>query len=234
MAVSPHLLAQVPLGLPTELLRGVVGDDILQTNEQRAQPRKNWVVFSGTHIESNGIGELIAAWKIASLSGWELHITGVGGITETLKKMAEDSASIVFHGMVSREELVRLLSAAKIGVNPQAPSRTPGNVFAFKLIEYLAAGAHVVTTPMGTLEPELERGITYMTDNRPATIAAMLRQVIQSRSHERTAAHAAVQRYGAAAVSRAVNSLIDQVMRDRHQRPVHRDREGLGRTPSKA
>jgi glycosyltransferase involved in cell wall biosynthesis len=160
MAVSPHLLSQLPPHVPSLLLRGVVGDDVSKTSEQMKATKKNWVVFAGTHIESNGIKELIIGWKIAGLSGWELHITGFGGMTEELRKMAENHRSIMFHGLVSRQELVRVICSARICINPHAVSQTPGNIFAFKIIEYLAAGAHVITTPMGALEREIECGIT--------------------------------------------------------------------------
>ena len=38
----------------------------------------------------------------------------------------------------------------------------------------------MITTPMGELEPELERGITYVQDNEPETIAAAMRRVVAS------------------------------------------------------
>jgi glycosyltransferase involved in cell wall biosynthesis len=174
IGVSPHLLSQTPSTIPTLLLRGVVGDDVFEAGNQADGIRKNWVVFAGTHIESNGVQELITAWKLAGLLNWELHISGFGQLTEQLRKTAEGDPSIVFHGFLSREELVRLISSAKICANPHALSETPGNVFAFKIIEYLAAGAHVITTPMGTLEPELEQGVTYIPNNRPETIATAL------------------------------------------------------------
>ena len=212
MAVSPHLLSQVPSRLPSLLLRGVVGDDVSKSSAQMRGSKKNWVVFAGTHIEWNGIRELIEAWRIAGLSDWELHITGYGSLTEELRRMTEKDSSVIFHGLVSREELVRLLCSAKICVNPQAASQTPGNVFAFKIIEYLAAGAHVITTPMGKLEPELEAGITYMSNNSPATIAATLCQAIQSRAYERTAARAAAKTYGSEAVATLLDNLLNEVV----------------------
>jgi Glycosyl transferases group 1/Glycosyl transferase 4-like domain len=212
MAVSPHLLAQLPSHIPMLLLRGVVGDDVLKASEEMKGKKRNCVVFSGTHVESNGVRELIAGWKIAAIPGWELHITGFGAMTEELRKMAARDPSIMFYGMISREELVRLLSSARICINPHVVSQTPGNVFAFKIIEYLGAGAHVVTTPMGTLEPGLEAGITYMNDNSPPTIAATLQRVIGDRSYERTAAQAALQTYGPEAVSKSLNILVKQVL----------------------
>ena len=108
--------------------------------------------------------------------------------------------------------------SAKICANPHAVSRIPGNVFAFKIIEYLAAGAHVISTPMRTLEPELERGMTYMRDNKPETIATTLKQVIESRSYERTAAQKALDAYGPETVSKALDQLIQQVMNGRNRK----------------
>jgi hypothetical protein len=218
MAVSPHLLSRLPSHIPTLLLRGVVGDDVLKASEQMKTKKQNWVVFSGTHVEPNGVRELINGWKIAAIPDWELHITGFGAMTEELSKMAAADPSIMFHGMISREELVRMLCSARICINPHIVSQTPGNVFAFKIIEYLAAGAHVLTTPMGNLEPELEAGITYMNDNSPPTIAATLQRVIRERSYERTAAHAAVQSYGQPSVLKSLDTLIQRVMRNRDGR----------------
>jgi glycosyltransferase involved in cell wall biosynthesis len=85
-------------------------------------------------------------------------------------------------------------------------------VFAFKIVEYLAAGAHVITTSMGPLEPDLEAGITYMPDNSPQTIAATLQCVIQDRSYERTGMQAAQQRYGPSAVAKSLDELLKQAM----------------------
>jgi glycosyl transferase family 1/glycosyl transferase family 4 len=212
MAVSPHLLSQLPSYVPSLLLRGVVGEDVLETSAQMNATKKNWVVFAGTHIESNGIKELITGWRIAGLPDWELHVTGFGEMTEELRKMAENHRSIVFHGLVSRQELVRLICSARICINPHAVSQTPGNVFAFKIIEYLGAGAHVITTPMGVLEPELERGITYMPDNKAQTIATTAKQVIQGHRYECTATQAALQSYGPEAVSRSLGKFFDNVM----------------------
>jgi glycosyltransferase involved in cell wall biosynthesis len=212
MAVSPHLLSQVPSGIPTLLLRGVVGDDVVKVNEELHRTKQNVVLFSGTHIRSNGVAELIEGWRSVGQTDWELHITGYGELTDSLRRMTEGVPGITFHGLVSRPELVQLMCSAKICINPHQVSQTPGNVFAFKLIEYLATGAHVITTPMGSLEKELEAGITYMPDNSPGTIAATIQQVIKEREYERNAMKAAQQTYGPAACSKSLDDLLNRVM----------------------
>jgi glycosyltransferase involved in cell wall biosynthesis len=208
IGVSPHLLSQVPQAVPRLLLRGVVGDDIVRASGKEDAPRRNWVLFAGTHVASNGILQLVEAWPLASLSGWELHITGKGELTDQVRKAAEGKAGIVFHGMVERSELVRLMTSSRIGINPHLVSQTPGNVFAFKIIEYLGAGNHVITTRMGAVEPEVEKGITYMPDNRPETIAATLRRVVQECAYERTARQAVVEVFGPQAVSQSLDQLV--------------------------
>jgi hypothetical protein len=212
IAVSPHLLSQLPECVPKMLLRGIVGDDLSQANKQPTGGRLSRILFSGTHIESNGVANLIAAWRTAPVDGWELHVTGHGELTPALRQMAENVPSVVFHGLISRQELIDLMSSAKICINPHAVSQTPGNVFAFKIIEYLAAGAHCVTTPMGKLESDLENGITYMHDNSPERIAATLKKVIEERLYEHTAAKAAQDAYGTQAVSRSLNNFLKQVL----------------------
>jgi glycosyltransferase involved in cell wall biosynthesis len=218
MAASPYLLSQLPPSIPKLLLRGIVNQAIINANHQPIAPRKNWVVFSGTLEGTQGEAQMIKAWGMLGLPDWELHIAGCGPIMPTLEKLAENNRSIIFNGLLNREENARLLCAAKIGMNAQDVSITPGNVFAFKIIEYLAAGLHVITTPRGALEPELEAGITYIADNTPETIAACLKKMISEGSYTRTAQQAALQTYGPAAVSKALNRLIDQTRARAKQR----------------
>src|SRR6516162_8100120 len=193
-AVSPYLLSQLPTKIPRLLLRGVVGQDVVDAS--CSAQKRDIVLFSGTHSPANGVAELIGAWRRVCLPNWELHITGYGHLTESLKQMARKVPGVVFHGLIDRSELVRLVCTAKICINPFVKTPAPGSVFAFKIIEYLAAGAHVISTPMGPLEKEIEAGISYMPDNSAATIAATLEEVIENRRYELRATDAAQQSYG--------------------------------------
>ena len=222
MAVTPYLLSQLPSSIPQLLLRGVVSEEIVNANSRAKGVRRNWVIFSGTHSRPQGLEKLIEAWGMARLSDWELHIAGHGEMTATLEKLAENNRTIIFHGLVSREENARLLRTARIGVVPFDVCQIPGRGFAFKTIECLAAGVHVITTPMGFLEPELEAGITYMPDNRPSTIATTLKKVVENRQYERHAENAAVERCGPAAALRSLDLFLKQVMTSRAKNKCRR------------
>jgi glycosyltransferase involved in cell wall biosynthesis len=212
IGVSPYLLSQTPPSIPKLLLRGVVSAHIMSMHQQPKSSRKNWVVFSGTHEGAQGIEQLVKAWQMVKLPDWELHIAGKGPITATLEKMAEPTPSIVFHGLLNREENARLLCSAKIGMNPQDVTKIPGNTFPFKVIEYLASALHVISTPRGKAESELEAAISYIPDNAADTIAASLKKIVAERVYERTAEKAALLTYGPAAISESLNKLIGQVI----------------------
>jgi glycosyltransferase involved in cell wall biosynthesis len=213
IGVSPYLLSQLPGDIPKLLLRGAVGDDIAAASRER-RDKKNWILFSGTHVPSNGVDRLIEAWG-SGIPGWELHITGQGQLTDQLKEMAAGRPGIVFHGLVSRERLVELLCSARICINPHVVSDKPGNVFAFKIVEYVAAGAHCMTTPMGNLETDIEAGITYMPDNSPATIATALKHVIDQGQYDRTAPEAALRAYGTQAITKSLSDLLQRTVAQR-------------------
>jgi glycosyltransferase involved in cell wall biosynthesis len=212
IGVSPFLLSRVDPSIPQMLLRGVVGDDYLQIGKRAHDQRNNWVVFSGTHYRSKGLEPLIRAWKMLQPEGWQLHIAGHGELTKKLEQESADCRSIIFHGLLNREENAKFLGAAKIGINPHELSTTPGNIFAFKIIEYMAAGNHVITTPMGSLEPEIEEGLTYIPNNNPETIAEALAAVIQERRYERLAVRAAQAAYGPESVASALDRLLREVL----------------------
>jgi glycosyltransferase involved in cell wall biosynthesis len=208
LACSPHLLAQLPAGVPRLLVQGVVGEDIVRASGKTEAQKQDWVLFSGTHYRTKGIAPLIKAWPLAQLPGWELHITGEGEETGSLKKLADGNPQIIFHGLVSTADLAELMSLAKICINPHDLSRQPGNVFAFKIIEYLAAGAHVISTPMGAVEPEIAAGITFMPDNTPETISRTLQHVVQNHLWRQTARRAVHDTYRPEALRAALDQLV--------------------------
>jgi hypothetical protein len=202
--------AGVPPEVPKLLLRGTVSEDIRQLMQNGDTPRRDWVVFSGTHEWTQGLEQLVTAWRTLDLPGWELHLAGTGPMTPTLRKVAQGCETVRFHGLLNRAENARLLCQARIGMNPQDLTRVPGSVFAFKIVEYLAAGLHVISTPRGPIEPELEEGISYVADNSPDALAVSLMAAIRGCHYTRTAQRAALETYGPDAISRSLNRLIAQ------------------------
>lgn len=206
---SPALLEQVPSRGPRLLLPGVVSQEVLNLAQRPKSERRNRVVFSGTHSLAQGLVPLITAWRTLRLPHWELHIGGRGVLTEKLQSMAAGDSSIVFHGLLDRQANAELLTSGRIAAVPYDTTQTRG--FSFKTVECLAAGLHVISTPLVALDaltPEMKAGITYIPDNQPQTIASSLRSVITDRLYEHTSERAVAEEYGPGAVARSLEKFL--------------------------
>lgn len=91
-------------------------------------------------------------------AGWRLVITGVGPLAEPIRAIASQHPHAVdFLGTVSHAEVVRLMSTCDAIVNPHSPISQMGDgVFPFKVCEALATGALLISTPLPTIDLDLE------------------------------------------------------------------------------
>jgi glycosyltransferase involved in cell wall biosynthesis len=225
---SPALLAQVTGNAAKVLMCGVVSEAILEAGRRPASARRNWVVFSGTHSKAQGLEQLIHAWNMAQLPDWELHIAGHGAMTAVLHELAAGNPGIVFHGLLDRVENARMLGSGRIAIVPYDVSATQG--FSFKTVECLAAGLHVISTPLAALEgleDALKSGITLMDDNAPATIAGCLERVIGDRHYDRTAQGAAAEIYSPDTIAGSLEALLEAAVAGKIRDHPHRQRTGL-------
>ena len=85
IAVSPFLLSQLPMRAPSCCCAASLVPIIVEAERKSRDTKQNWVVFAGTHIESNGVASFIEGWKQLAIPGWELHITGHGHLTPALR-----------------------------------------------------------------------------------------------------------------------------------------------------
>jgi glycosyltransferase involved in cell wall biosynthesis len=207
IAVTPELLAQFP-GAGHMLLRGIVGRDLMDAARSKRFTKEKIVLYSGSLFSNKGADLAVEAWKNGPVDGWQLHVTGTGPLASWVEEISRTCPSLVYHGVVPREKMVELLCAATICVNPHRSSAVPGNVFPFKVVEYLAAGAHVVSTRMGMFERELEQGITYMDVDSVECLVETMHRVIRDRLYSHTAADYVWNEYGFDAVSEKLGKFV--------------------------
>lgn len=175
-AVSQRLINQI--GNSNSLLvRGIVSNQIADIC--RHKERENVLLYTGSMDESKGVDYLIEAWKsIEDKGDWTLVLTGNGVFAPLVIEAAKDCSSIHYLGVVTSEQLVNLMSSARIGVNPHRMTTRQGNVFPFKIIEYLAAGLSVLSTPMLEIEQDLKPGITFTNSDTVNDIADGINSII--------------------------------------------------------
>lgn len=224
-APSPELLAQFETPHKC-LLRGVLGDDIrIALREQKIRPANPLrVLFAGSVQFSKGVDLLCEAWQLAQLPNAELHIVGDGPMRLALQGQYAASG-IRFHGFLSRDQLIQLLVSANVCVNPHRAGQVKsGNVFPFKMIEYLGAGCPVISTKMGYIEPELEMGICFAKSESPTDLAVALKAVCDNYAEwamrGQMAQSAAWQAYAPEVVSSKLCALLEDAVNCRPQSAV--------------
>jgi glycosyltransferase involved in cell wall biosynthesis len=182
IAATPELRAQFS-HVPGILLRGALDSDFATrfSGQEPGDPNTMDVVYSGSITESKGVDRLCAAWAVLGLKTARLHVVGHGPALPGLKEAFGPKDGIYFHGYVERPRLLEILAMSKICINPnRVTAAVSGNIFPFKLVEYLGAGRPVVSTPLGSLEPELAQAILITKDDSIDSLAAGIRSVVDA------------------------------------------------------
>ena len=142
----------------------ILYNPVEMVTESSSVPRsENLVVFSGTLTGKKGIVSLIEAWPtvVNSYPNAELHVFGKDGRTEDGESMQGflsarlngASASVRFHGHVSREKLFEALRTAGAAVFPSY-----AEAFAIAPLEAMACGCPTIYSRQGSGPEMMEDG----------------------------------------------------------------------------
>lgn len=179
-AISPELIAQIGLN-NSFLLRGLIAPDLFNASTGLVAPKKRIILYAGTLEKNKGVDRLLDAWgTLANREDWELHISGEGSLREKVAEAAKANGSIVYHGFLNRLQFIHILVAAKVCVNPHLYSSTKGNIFPFKIVEYLSAGALVLSTPLTSVDNEMTTGMIFTKSDSVVDLADGLQRIVSS------------------------------------------------------
>lgn len=125
-----------------------------------------YIAYTGSmRREGGGVDVLVKAFALIANKHPQLHLVLIGdGTAETRRKFellagdARDRIHCIFGGKVSRVEMPRYISNAKILAMLPLPTKQQEGCFPTKLGEYLSSGVPVVITRVGN-------PIEYLTDN---------------------------------------------------------------------
>lgn len=206
LAISPQLFKQFPIECPQCLVRGIADSDLIERAHANNQ-KKKIVLYSGGLTSSKGVDVLLAAWEKAKRQEWSLHITGTGPLADRCEAAAKADVSIIFFGEVSREKYLNLLCEASICVNPNRITKKPGNIFPFKIVEYLASGAVVVSTRMCEFDSQMLPSMIFTDSDHCDDLSAGIAKAIDSPLITGGAQYA-IAAYGLPAVSISIDALL--------------------------
>ncbi|MBK9519328.1 MAG: glycosyltransferase family 4 protein [Anaeromyxobacter sp.] len=151
VAVSPELLRQLDVGNGV-VIPGLIGDDSLalpiKAGPASQDPLR--LIYTGGINREKGPDLLLEA---ADGLGFPVEVDVVGAGRDLVALRAQATRCRVpvrVHGEVGREALVNLLGRADVAVNPhRMPQGRRGQIFPFKMVEYIGAGLPVVTSRLG-------------------------------------------------------------------------------------
>lgn len=129
------------------------------------EPRR--LLFVGHCVTTKGVYELVEA--CAKIEGVHLRLVGpiTEGVKQNLEKIADGNDWLDIVGCISLEEVIREMCRCSIFV---LPTYTEG--FPNVIIESMAAGAPIITTPVGAIPEMLD-----ITSDSPCGICVAPKQV---------------------------------------------------------
>lgn len=102
------------------------------------------LLYTGTLQAYSGVADLVEAFKRTTSPDFRLVICGAGSLQDMIIQATNDDSRIIFRGLVTREESVKLQCSSTLLVNPRKPNNEITKYsFPSKTMEYLSSG-----TPM--------------------------------------------------------------------------------------
>jgi len=149
------------------------------------------VVFSGSLSPVKGIQQLMKGWNRVHLElpHARLHIYGKGKqkwLKELLSREAADS--VVFHGHVTREQVIHELQSAALAVFPSY-----SETFGLMAAEAMAAGCPLIYTKRSSGPDLVDNGVTglLVDPDRPEEISSAIISLLKNSAHAQQMAEAA-------------------------------------------
>lgn len=174
VATSFSAQTLISQGVPHEKLQIIaygVGSEFLQLGATRAPAPAHGPIFlfTGHLSERKGLDFLLEAWSKLDIAGASLRLAGGGNVKRWQR--AKSWRDVTFLGQTRREQLLEEMRRADVLV---FPSLFEG--FALVLLEAMAAGLPVITTP-NTAGPDLihhgKEGLIIPAGDADALCAAM-------------------------------------------------------------
>ncbi len=214
VAVSPELARQ--LGNENSVvIPGLVGDDLLGIHRLDTQQSGSLaLVYAGGIAMEKGPDILVKAVDRLPFPV-TVDIVGTGKDLVAVRDLARRArARVTVHGEVDRNELVRLLARADVAVNAQRMTDgMVGQIFPFKVLEYIGAGLPVITSRVGEMPFGLRDTLVMYEEDTPEGLAEAIVRARNDMGRLRLAAVRARALVGAEYSSTGAGAKCDRVFR---------------------
>lgn len=176
-----HLTAQdFAPRVPAMILEGAIDPATVPAQAPQDEPGKV-VLFTGTLYPTNGIELLLAAFARIDDPEYRLWIYGRGSLEHAVRAAAATDSRITYFGYAPNATVRQRQREAAVLVNPR-PSQQAITRYTFpsKLMEYMASGRPVVTTPLPSLPADYRDYLIVVERESPDGLAEAIRMAVES------------------------------------------------------
>lgn len=169
-----------PQGRPYLVMEGLVDSAMKEVpNTLEDKFPEQVVIYAGSLFAKYGVKNLLEAFLLVPHSNARLWLYGSGELDAIIPEYAANDSRIRFWGVCPNEEVVAAEIKATLLVNPRPSSETFTKYsFPSKIMEYMASGTPVVTTPLPGMPVEYLDYVYIFEDESVAGMAAMLTRLL--------------------------------------------------------
>ncbi|MGB4579413.1 MAG: glycosyltransferase family 4 protein [Methanoculleus sp.] len=178
--IARRITARYRVPAPIELMPNGVNTEVFRPTNTGKKQR---IIYAGNVGHAQDLAKVALAVK--SMNGTrnvELLIVGDGDTRECLERLVEVedlTGSVTFTGILSRDEIPRLLSESLVGVAPLKQLKTLEYAAPTKAYEYMACGIPFIGCGNGEIANLAnDSGAGVIADNTPEAIAAAISSLL--------------------------------------------------------
>ncbi len=169
---------------PFMIIEGIASEKKMVLSKENDEEKI--ILYTGTLRKKYGIMTLLEAFKDIEFSKYKLYICGKGEAEEDIKEYAISDKRIVYKGLVTQEEAIRLQSIATVLVNPR-PNNDDFIKYSFpsKTIEYLSSGKPVICHRLDCIPSDYDEYLFYINDLSCRALKEKIIEVCEMSSEDR-------------------------------------------------
>jgi len=175
--IANDLAAQT---VPYLVVEGAVSIDMLESGSHQvnnlsinATDKGERIIFYAGGLSSEyGVKILLDAFSLLPCHNYRLWLCGSGKMESAVKNAAMRDHRIIYWGVKTNSEVIQLEKHSTILINPR-PSNNEFTKYSFpsKLLEFMASGRPVITTPLKGIPDDYESYVNILEDQSPAGLA---------------------------------------------------------------
>ena len=175
--VPRERVSYIPPGVDPELYEYPRGSNATEARSESTAPL---IITSRRLVKEKGVDVLLKATKTLKDDGFLVKcvIIGTGPELHSLAQLSEElgiKSQVTFTGLITDEELKKLISSADCCVIPSRREGTP-----VALLEYMALGKPVVATRVGGIADVLPDKELIVPANKPNILASKIEMLLEN------------------------------------------------------